>query len=361
MATWKKVIVSGSNASLNQITASIVSASQFTGSLLGSSSYATSGAFAITASYALNAPNATSATQVAITDVPSTNATYYVTFVDGTTGNRAVSTDSSTFTYNPATNGLTLTQITASIVSASSGFTGSLLGTASAAGTASWASNVAGGYVSSFIGRTGAITLTANDITGAAANIVSASSLTTTTAQGEVTQSINNQQTNYKLLNLGVNDTPTFASIGTNASTFTIATSNATGITIGGTTATVTIPGNLNVQGATTIISSSNLTVKDQFVFIASGSTQATNEGGIIVSNASNQTGSAIFYDGTDTRWGLAPAVGATDTGATANSYIVSVSGSSADPTGNPTYGGSALGYGNMSINTTSGDIWIYV
>lgn len=55
MATWKKVIVSGSAAELsslyvqNSVTASIVSASQFTGSLFGSSSYA------LTASYALNA------------------------------------------------------------------------------------------------------------------------------------------------------------------------------------------------------------------------------------------------------------------------------------------------------------------
>ena len=38
MATWKKVIVSGSNAALNQITASIVSASQFSGSFFGNGS-----------------------------------------------------------------------------------------------------------------------------------------------------------------------------------------------------------------------------------------------------------------------------------------------------------------------------------
>jgi hypothetical protein len=48
MPAWKKVITSGSNASLNQVTASFISASRITGSLFGSSSYS------LTSSYALN-------------------------------------------------------------------------------------------------------------------------------------------------------------------------------------------------------------------------------------------------------------------------------------------------------------------
>ena len=71
MAIWRKVIVSGSNAELNSlyvgnaVTASIVSSSQFTGSLFGTASYVTgsiftsnnlvlSSSYALTASYAAN-------------------------------------------------------------------------------------------------------------------------------------------------------------------------------------------------------------------------------------------------------------------------------------------------------------------
>jgi len=60
MAEWRKVIVSGSNAELNQlqvstsITASTVSASRFTGSLFGTASWANNATNASTASWASN-------------------------------------------------------------------------------------------------------------------------------------------------------------------------------------------------------------------------------------------------------------------------------------------------------------------
>jgi hypothetical protein len=60
MPNWKKVIVSGSAANLSSlsvdtsITASIISAAEFTGSLFGTASQAVSSSYALTASYALN-------------------------------------------------------------------------------------------------------------------------------------------------------------------------------------------------------------------------------------------------------------------------------------------------------------------
>jgi hypothetical protein len=47
-----------------------------------------------------------SASAILITDTPTTAGTYYVTFVDGTTGVRSLRTDSSTLTWNPSTNTL---------------------------------------------------------------------------------------------------------------------------------------------------------------------------------------------------------------------------------------------------------------
>jgi len=48
--------------------------------------------------------NAVSATNVAITDQPTTNTTYYLTFVTATSGNQPTYVDSSTLTYNSSTN-----------------------------------------------------------------------------------------------------------------------------------------------------------------------------------------------------------------------------------------------------------------
>jgi len=91
MPSWRKVILSGSDAALNSlnttsITASVVSASQFTGSLFGTSSWANnviSSSFATTASFGPNIGN--------------TNLTL--------TGNRILTFGSNTlrFTHNGAT------------------------------------------------------------------------------------------------------------------------------------------------------------------------------------------------------------------------------------------------------------------
>lgn len=79
MPAWKKVVTSGSNANLNQVTASIISARSITGSLFGTASWAQnsvtasyitgsvfttanpalSASYALTASYALNAGGGT--------------------------------------------------------------------------------------------------------------------------------------------------------------------------------------------------------------------------------------------------------------------------------------------------------------
>jgi hypothetical protein len=91
MPSWKKVILSGSDAALNtlsvsnSITASVISASQFTGSLFGTSSWANN---AITASYALTTNPILGAANSIVyfkdTNVP-TGSTYVKTYYDGGT------------------------------------------------------------------------------------------------------------------------------------------------------------------------------------------------------------------------------------------------------------------------------------
>lgn len=68
MPNWKKLIVSGSAGNLSSlnvdtsISASIISANQFTGSLSGTASQAVSSSYALTASYALNGSSGGGAT-----------------------------------------------------------------------------------------------------------------------------------------------------------------------------------------------------------------------------------------------------------------------------------------------------------
>jgi hypothetical protein len=121
---------------------------------------------------------------------------------------------------------------------------------------------------------------------------------------------------------------------------------------------TVIIGGNLQVNGTTTTVSSSNLLVTDKFILLSSGSTSAA-DGGIIIQTSAAGTGESLFYDGGISRWSVAPGVASGDTTATPNSWLVSVSASAGTPSGNPTYGGTS-GYGNMFVNTSDESIWIW-
>lgn len=99
----KKVSISGS----------LVVTGSITGSLQGTSSWAT---------------NAVTASEVLVTDT-TTGTSYYVTFVDGTTADRAVRVDSNGLLFNATTNTLTTTSsyaITSSYALTSAGGTGGI-------------------------------------------------------------------------------------------------------------------------------------------------------------------------------------------------------------------------------------------
>lgn len=97
------------------------------GTLIGTSSWAISASYAKTASLAVSSAMAT---LVTVTNT-TTGTTYYPAFVDATSGNQEIRTDSTGLTYNSTNNALSLTSITAS-----------LQGSASYAKTSSFADNV---------------------------------------------------------------------------------------------------------------------------------------------------------------------------------------------------------------------------
>jgi len=86
----------------------------------------------------------------------------------------------------------------------------------------------------------------------------------------------------------------------------------------------VVISGDLTINGTTTTISSSNTEVRDQFLFLNSGSN--TGDGGIIVQNDAHNSGSAFLFDNSEDRWGFATgSVGKTDTTVTPSAYASAV------------------------------------
>jgi hypothetical protein len=128
-------------------------------------------------------------------------------------------------------------------------------------------------------------------------------------------------------------------------------------------TGNTTITGNLTVNGTTTTINTDNLLVEDRFALFASGSATAT-DGGIIVQAATGggtATGFALGYHTTADRWAYqdALAFNASSFG-TPTAYAVTAETGAGLPAANPVYGGATYGYGNIYVNSSNGDIFIY-
>ena len=121
----------------------------------------------------------------------------------------------------------------------------------------------------------------------------------------------------------------------------------------------VIVQGDLTINGDLTTVATTNLLVEDRFTTFASGSTSST-DGGIIIQGAAN-AGQGFGWDSTTTRWAFDKDLTLSATALAPDGYVAIVSGSAQDASGNPAYGGSSNGYGNIHVNTSSGDIFIYV
>jgi hypothetical protein len=259
------------------------------------------------------------------------------------------------------------TQFTGSVSSAG-GFTGSLFGTASYA-------TLAGQVVNSLTAGSG---LTGTTYNGSAASTfaVGAGALITVNAddvQVATSSLTTNQIPKYSantLAGSNISDTGTQVQIAAGASSgLSVA---AGGITVTGNSTfnnNVTVTGDLTVAGTASFQNTQNLLIGDRFAALASGSTSLTDGGIIVVSatGAQGMSGSAFYLEstsaGTYGRFATAYNVHASASSVTADEYMVSVklaAGSNPVDATPPTWGSSTNGQGNMWINTTSGDIYIY-
>jgi hypothetical protein len=156
----------------------------------------------------------------------------------------------------------------------------------------------------------------------AGTNIVSSSAFSSP-SQGQLSASINGVGT---LVDLGLmaDDSPTFNNLTT--------------------TNNITIGGNLTVNGTTSTISTTNMLVEDTFILLGSGSADGgLNDGGIIVEQSADGTGTALFWDTSAQNWAIDLAGASPSSNTAANDVnVVTVqlnANSSNTPTTNPLMG----------------------
>lgn len=404
MPTWKKVIVSGSNAELNTVSASgyLSTAAANNVGFVGTASWAQSSSVALTASFAQNVTAPVFSITGSVGSA-SFSANGDILSLTGTNGLAVTVTDSGATTsasFGIPTNAqVTFGGVTSSVFGTSSwaqsasnavnSQTASFLPAGTYQITASWAQSASNALTSSFL-PVGTYNITASWAQSASNAVAAQTASFLTAGTYQITASWAQSASNA--VTASYIAAPTLANNltqGTGITTFTYNGSSAQNVSVSGASSlntnihpkwtgtafanslitddgnTVTIGGNLTVNGTTVTVSTENLTVSDKFILLASGST--TNvDGGIIISNAAGNTGSAFYWDGNDQRWAVNTGVGALATSVAANSYVVTVSGSSGNPSGNPFYGaanGSRIGamyVDNSLTGNNDNNIWIW-
>jgi len=127
----------------------------------------------------------------------------------------------------------------------------------------------------------------------------------------------------------------------------------------------LTVQGNITVNGTASFINTENVLVKDKFILIASGSSTLT-DAGIIAAYGTNMTGSAFYLSsastGTYGRWAVAYGVGESAISLTPDEFVntTKINASNPNDATPPTWGSSTNGLGNMWVNSTTSDIYIW-
>ena len=423
-ATWKKVVVSGSAAQLqslqvdanvsvtgsllvstNQIITSAQSTTQLTGSFTGSFTGDGTGLTGIASSLAISASNASGGGDS--NDVINLRNEALVISGSASEG-LFVSIANNTVSIDLAQSIKTDAQVTFAGVTGS--FSGSLTGVATNATSASYALTAS----SAIYSLSSSFATTASFVTTAqtASFVVSASFATSASYALTASSAIYSLSASFatsasRSERAGIADT-TVASLtqGTGVSTFTFNGSTAQTVAVSGAStlnsnkiskwtgdafadsnitdsgtaisiasnvpvtvnSNLTVTGDLTVAGTASFNNTQNLLIADRFAVFASGSTSLTDGGIIIASSTAGGgiSGSAFFVEsvtaGAYGRFAVAYDVHASASSVAADEYMNSsklVAGAPSDATP-PTWGGSTNGVGNMWVNTSTSDIYIW-
>jgi hypothetical protein len=425
MATWKKLIVSGSVAELASVSASVgvlVGTNQqiqptqantrLTGSFTGSFTGDGTGLTGVTAtpSFPTNATtNLASTDKFFINDDPGDATSGNKKFTYGNlltdlagTGLSVEATDSlsvnsgsmQTFFNSSSYAGVSgdilinastgVATIQANSVALGTDTTGDYVATVSGSGAIVSSVTSGEGSTPNITLNTASTTFTSGVVSALPTGTVSGSSFSSP-SQGTVRAVINGVQTDVDT-GLQTGDSPQFVDvtltgdiavnggdITTSAATFNVATTNATTINVGTTGATavnigngsstttvnnkLVVSGDLVVNGTTTTVDTTNITIEDKFALFASGSDTNT-DGGIIIQQAAS-TGYALGVDASADRWALQNNASPTATSLTPDAFMGVVQEGTANPASDPVYGG-ASGFGTIFVDSNTGNIWIY-
>ena len=270
------------------------------------------------------ATNATNAAHVLITDNEDTNEHNQITFIEGAGGggsNRGLEADGH-LTYNPS-KGL--------VIAPNFSASGHIHATGDI--TASAALKGATGVIA---GALAAATLN----TGQGANELYAMNQNVRSSDAVVFTTVNTGQGANELYGMD-------QAVKTNSNV---------------TFADLQVDGDLVVAGTASFTNTTNLEIKDRFISLASGST-SVGDGGIVVNHfgGAYPSGSAFGYEGgTANRWAVQNEFAPTGSTFAPDAYMGIVTFSTSVPSGNPTYGGANYGYGNIHVETDTGDIFIF-
>ena len=418
MATWKKVIVSGSNANLSALQVDNLTSGQVvigggsagnltTTAINGTGNIvATTGATGLSASGSFsgsfqgnfvgttNLPDLTQGTGItAFTYDGATTATVAVSGASTLSTNNVTKWTGTAFANSSLTdNGTTITGTTSlQLTGANSSLSGSFSG--SFFGDGSGISGVAASFP--VTAKTDLVTTDKFFINDGASKYVTYGNLLTdlagTNLAVEGTDSLTLASTITGLTSVSatsftgsllgnVNGTASWATNALTASNIFPAITNntdnrvltATGggtingegnLTFDGTTLTVTgneiITGNLTVQGTASFQNTTNLEVADRFVLFASGSNTA-GDGGIVIQQGTQNIGELYGYESSINRWGFTSSFTANQSSFTPAAYITTTEFAAANPSAAPIYGGASNGLGNIHVNSSTGDIFIY-
>jgi hypothetical protein len=356
-ATWKKIIVSGSNADLNQITASgginaTLPSSQQSNFVSYNSSSGQLGFFSTGSLTAATASYVTSSNVYGPYGANSILSASYATTASFVT--QAVSASFATtasYVKNAQTASYVLQAVSASYASSSTSASYSNNSTsASFAQTAS--------YVLQAVSASYASSSTSASYSN---NSTSASFATTASyVNGNIFTSTNPATSaSYALSSSFASTSPAGNLTGATLASNVLSSSlTSLGIISSLNATNAVITNNLTVQGTASFQNTENLLVADRFVLFASGSTSA-GDGGIVVQQGTQNVGELYGYESTINRWGFTSSFNA-GTSSFIPSAFITTTEVGASPPAAPIYGGSVNGAGNIYV-TTAGDIYIYV
>ena len=361
-ATWKKVIVSGSSAELanvnidsalrvsgsvavsttagaiiNQI-GSTQATTFLSGSFTGSFTGAHTGSLFGTASQALSASYLIGGAAAAV--FPYTGSAQFTGSV-GITGSLNVSGAISGLLPSAST-AFVVTYNNTSGVLGYTNFGGLTAVSASYAATASYAVQT----IAALSQGTGITAFSYNGSSSVAVSVSGAAALTTNSLP---------KWTGAGFSNSNITDTGTAISVASNVP-----------VTVN---SNLTVTGDLTVAGTASFQNTENVLIADRFLVLASGSTSLT-DGGFIVATSTGVggiSGSAFFVDAGSTgiygRFAVAPNVAASASQVIADEYVNTTKISAASNPSNatpPTWGSTTNGVGNMWVNATTSDIYIW-